>query len=203
MAVNWNWSDKIGELQTEYMTLNIYKGINAFVVFIYEEGNQYTLHDYFSDEEYAKMFLGLKKGRYGEQTNEMDGRWKGIKLNKDDKDAMKLASFVLQAKWKDGITISLVDASAFSENSKSVHTHNITSDIICEMEKVLDRYDITVPSPEDDERGKDNCARLYGTVYSDLVDNIETILIELCNKVMNGSKVIPYVYGKDNDDEKY
>ena len=36
--------------------------------------------------------------------------------------------------------------------------------------------------PEDDEREPDNEAKLYGSVYSDLLDNVEESLIELLNR---------------------
>lgn len=49
-------------------------------------------------------------------------------------------------------------------------------DIVDIFEDVLDEYDITVPSPEDDDREEDNAARLYGSVYWSLVDAAEEYL---------------------------
>ena len=46
------------------------------------------------------------------------------------------------------------------------------------FEDVLDKYGIVVPSPEDDERGPDNEAKLYGTVYGDLLDEVARVIVE-------------------------
>lgn len=86
-------------------------------------------------------------------------------------------------------------------DSKIIHTHNVVSDILEEFENILDKYDITIPSPEDEDREDDNCARLYGSVYSDLMDAVEYILLETCMKVKEGFKVVPYIYGGDMHDQ--
>lgn len=37
--------------------------------------------------------------------------------------------------------------------------------------------DITLTSPEDDEKDPDNAARLYGSTYYDLLDDTESVVI--------------------------
>ena len=59
-----------------------------------------------------------------------------------------------------------------------IYTHELASQLVERFENVLDDHDITVPSPEDDEREPDNKARLYGSVYSDLLDTVEKIVID-------------------------
>lgn len=63
-----------------------------------------------------------------------------------------------------------------------IYTHDEAAVIVEMFEYVLDANNITVPSPEDDERETDNDAKLYGSTYSDLLDKVETALIELLNK---------------------
>ena len=78
--------------------------------------------------------------------------------------------------------------------NNTIYTHDEASRIIEYFEEVLDRYKIKVPSPEDDEREEDNAACLYGSVYSELMDNIENTLIEILTKVKDGCDYIPCVY---------
>lgn len=66
--------------------------------------------------------------------------------------------------------------------SGTVYTHDEAMLIVEMFEDVLDTYNIKVPSPEDDEREPDNEAKLYGSVYSDLLDNVEESLIALLNR---------------------
>ena len=63
-----------------------------------------------------------------------------------------------------------------------IYTHDEAEAIVELFEELLDRYDITVPSDEDEERGKDNTARLYGTTYWDLVDAVDARLIDICKR---------------------
>ena len=62
--------------------------------------------------------------------------------------------------------------------SGTIYTRDEAMLIVEMFEDVLDTYNIKVPSPEDDEREPDNEAKLYGSVYSDLLDNVEESLIE-------------------------
>ena len=71
-----------------------------------------------------------------------------------------------------------------------VYTHDESSRIIELFEDILIENEIVIPSPEDEEKEVDNFAALYGSVYSNLMDNIEEILIDIINRVKNGGKVI-------------
>ena len=66
--------------------------------------------------------------------------------------------------------------------SGTIYTRDEAMLIVEMFEDGLDTYNITVPSPEHDEREPDNEAQLYGSVYSDLLDNVEESLIELLNR---------------------
>ena len=63
-----------------------------------------------------------------------------------------------------------------------IYTRDIAADIVEEFEKTLMNAGIKVPSPEDDERDSDNCACLYGSIYYDLLDKTENMIID---KVFN------------------
>lgn len=66
--------------------------------------------------------------------------------------------------------------------SGAIYTRDEAMLIVEMFENVLDTYNIKVPSPEDDERELDNEAKLYGSVYSDLLDNVEESLIDLLDR---------------------
>lgn len=66
--------------------------------------------------------------------------------------------------------------------SDAIYTHDEAMLIVEMFESVLDTYNIKVPSPEDDEREPDNEAKLYGSPYSDLLDNVEASLIALLDR---------------------
>ena len=74
-----------------------------------------------------------------------------------------------------------------------IYTHDEASRIVQLFEEVLGNYDIKVPSPEDDDREDDNAATLYGSVYSDLLDDVEFELINLIERAKY-SEIVPYEY---------
>lgn len=76
----------------------------------------------------------------------------------------------------------------------TIYTHNRAADIVELFEDVLDNADITVPSPEDDDREPENCARLYGSVYSDLLDSVEGDIISLLEAHNQGTKIVTGVF---------
>lgn len=67
-------------------------------------------------------------------------------------------------------------------DDKRIYTHDEAAIIVEMFEHILSENNIKVPSPEDDEREADNDAKLYGSTYSDLLDNVEDAIIELLNK---------------------
>lgn len=62
------------------------------------------------------------------------------------------------------------------------------------FENILDAYGIKIPSPDDDEREPDNEAKLYGSVYWDLLDDVENSIIELLHKYEQGAEIVKYIF---------
>lgn len=71
-----------------------------------------------------------------------------------------------------------------------IYIRNETADILEIFDNVLVENGIKVPSPEDDDRGEDNEAALYGSVYYDLFDELEYILMHIVEQVRAGEEVI-------------
>lgn len=68
MALNWEWSDKMGEaIGTAYngeeRVCNLYKG-NAYMISVYEdaETNTYNVSWFACDKDHLKNILGLSAG---------------------------------------------------------------------------------------------------------------------------------------------
>ena len=66
---------------------------------------------------------------------------------------------------------------------KQVYTRDIAAQIVENFENVLEEQDITLTSPEDDEKEPDNAARLYGSTYCSLLDVTEAIIIQTLEQV--------------------
>ena len=62
---------------------------------------------------------------------------------------------------------------------EAIYTLEVARDIMDLFEDVLDKYNIKVPSPDDDDREPGNDAKLYGTVYGDLLSEVEDVLIRM------------------------
>lgn len=74
--------------------------------------------------------------------------------------------------------------------SKKIYTMNIAVDILEKFDDVLCENGIKVPSSEDDERGEDNSAALYGSVYADLLDYVEMKLIDILNSHSSDDEIV-------------
>lgn len=74
-----------------------------------------------------------------------------------------------------------------------IYTHDEAAKIVELFEDILDMHNMKVPSPEDDERGEDNAAALYGSTYSDLLDDVENVLLDLLVNRKNAD-VVPYAF---------
>lgn len=76
-----------------------------------------------------------------------------------------------------------------------IKTREIAARIVDQFEEVLELADITVPSPEDEEKDPDNGAALYGSVYADLLDSVEQELIDILTGFnCQEDKIIPYTF---------
>ena len=70
-----------------------------------------------------------------------------------------------------------------------IYTHDEAARIVELFEDVLDQYHIRVPSPEDDQRGPDNEANLYGSVYFNLLDEVELRLQDTIERAKSGEEL--------------
>ena len=75
----------------------------------------------------------------------------------------------------------------------TVYTHSEAAVIVELFEDVLEQHDVTIPSPEDYERGDDS-GRLYGSTYYHLLDAVESVLIEMAARVKKGAEVVEDVF---------
>ena len=78
-----------------------------------------------------------------------------------------------------------------------IYTHDEAAIILDAFEDILIRYDIHVPSPEDDERDKENMAGLYGSTYSNLLDFVENSLIDILERYDYGADVMEGEFSSD------
>ena len=64
----------------------------------------------------------------------------------------------------------------------AINTRVIAADIVEMFDDLLTAHGIKVPSEEDDQRGADNDAALYGMVYWNLLDDVERIVADAANR---------------------
>lgn len=77
---------------------------------------------------------------------------------------------------------------------KTICTHDEAARIIEMFEDILSEHNIHIPSPEDAEREPDNMVGLYGSTYSNLLDNVEEILIDIIASCKQGSDIIEHEF---------
>ena len=114
MSLNWQWTDKMGEVifqncDTERpFKTNIYQG-NALMIWVNEfpEGT-YSVGSFFCDQEHLRNMLGLnaKKG-YGSENLLNTWKVKTIRLNTRYKSVPKILSDL--AKAKTNVSIELYE----------------------------------------------------------------------------------------------
>lgn len=75
-----------------------------------------------------------------------------------------------------------------------IYTHDEAAMIVELFEDLLDAHNVRIPSPEDGERDPDNEAKLYGSVYSDLLDDVENNLEKLLNRHKDQTTVITGIF---------
>lgn len=71
-----------------------------------------------------------------------------------------------------------------------IYTHDEAMLIVEMFEDVLSKYNISIPSDEDDEREEDNMVGLYGSTYSDLFDSVEEKICSILARCKRGEKII-------------
>lgn len=76
-----------------------------------------------------------------------------------------------------------------------IYTRNEAADILEKFEDVLISNGICVPSPEDDERDKEDMVGLYGSTYYDLLDIVEQKIVEILKRRGDGELFVPDSFG--------
>ena len=76
----------------------------------------------------------------------------------------------------------------------TVYTHDEAARIVELFEDILSQYNIHVPSSDDSERDADNMIGLYGDTYADLLDDVESNLIDIIERIRKNSDVIEYEF---------
>lgn len=76
---------------------------------------------------------------------------------------------------------------------EKIYTHDEAMLIVELFENILLKYEISVPSEEDEERGGDDVG-LYGSTYSDLLDSVEDLLIALVKRCNGNSEIVDGVF---------
>lgn len=100
MSINWNWTDKMGEVVDErgYQS-NLYRG-NCFMIAVNEwtdkDGvDRYSLAWFFADKKHCQNCLGLTK-EYKENSVK-DYKWKKFKLDTDYKETAQFLQILARA----------------------------------------------------------------------------------------------------------
>ena len=75
-----------------------------------------------------------------------------------------------------------------------IYTRDEAARIVGLFDDLLAANNIKVPSSEDDEREPDSAATLYGSVYYGLLDEVETILIDLIGRHNKNVEVVRDVF---------
>ncbi len=71
-----------------------------------------------------------------------------------------------------------------------IYTRDIAAGIVERFETLLIENKICIPSPEDDQRDPGDQIGLYGSVYSNLLDDIESELVCMLEKCKAGGEVV-------------
>ena len=108
MSVNWQWKNKMGNVQWKTtdgkkINVNVYQG-NCLCVLIYEykKDNEefYDFFGFFNDEKHLKRCIGLAKDNDGKLNNIYKGEWLKWRLNVFFKDSLKIAELLAKAGFK-------------------------------------------------------------------------------------------------------
>lgn len=71
-----------------------------------------------------------------------------------------------------------------------IYTRDEAAALIELFEDILEQNEISVPSPEDDDRDPDNMIGLYGSTYFVLLDDVEVALQDLLNRHTSNTEII-------------
>lgn len=79
---------------------------------------------------------------------------------------------------------------ADNAEKNTIYTRDEAMLIIEMFEDILCASNIKVPSPEDNDRGADNDAALYGSTYYALLDDVEANLVELLERHKPDTEIV-------------
>lgn len=108
----------------------------------------------------------------------------------------------IHCRWKTGSSLAVIPGvdrfHVFTEKADSIdtkiYTHDTAAQIVELFDDVLCEHDIHVPSPEDDEQDPDDDEGLYGSTYSELLDDVENVLLETLEKHTGSATIVPYEF---------
>lgn len=104
MALNWNWTDRMGSVIYDDGSCDVlYKG-NAYIIAIRhnDEDNTYNLTWFAADKDHLKNMLGLTKGydccmnSFGIESIELNGNYKHVR---------EIVDMIMRSKWRPHIRI--------------------------------------------------------------------------------------------------
>lgn len=72
----------------------------------------------------------------------------------------------------------------------AIYTRNHAAEIMEMFDDMLTEHGIKVPSEEDDQRGADNDAALYGMVYFNLLDAVERVIADAANRAKQEDVIV-------------
>ena len=74
MAIQWEWKNKIGELDVEQgdkkFTMSVYTG-NALIIFLHETENTWQMYNFFADKGHFKNCAGDPDWNYASEWREL------------------------------------------------------------------------------------------------------------------------------------
>ena len=101
---------------------------------------------------------------------------------------------MVEAGWESiGYAIEDLDGLKPAEKepgNDTIYTRREAAEILDMFDDLLDQYGVTIPSPEDLERGEGNTARLYGSPYFYLLDAVEDALNSIAERAKSGSNIV-------------
>lgn len=75
-----------------------------------------------------------------------------------------------------------------------IYTHDEAALIVELFEAVLENHNISIPSPEDDDRDPDDMVGLYGSTYSDLLDSVEENICDIIDRRKPDTEIVTGVF---------
>lgn len=84
------------------------------------------------------------------------------------------------------VTIKIKSSKKKKKKNREREKRELAITILEIFDNFLDSKDITVPSDDDDDRGDDNTARIYGTDFAKLENDITNLLLNKKDRIKLG-----------------